>query len=352
MSYSKFQNEAGILNRSRTKQNLPYLPSETTDAIIRDQWITEKRYKELIAFILENWESGNCESFKDPLVEHLIINKENQLYKQLWKGIIRHRTDLLWDDHKYLMANYPDCTLSELLKINLKGYNQFRVQPIDKAVAWRRQYCLSAIDSFINGLETLQEKEEIQMLLNLKNQVATLEKQKPKPSSDKRKIDESVFWELIDTNRTKSANKFEFLDNLKLQLEQFKPNEIRRFDKFVHLKMNELESWDIWALAFIVKSGCGDDGFEDFKAWVVSKGETTFNSIKNLDHNKLKDCFDEDPGLEEFMYLVDSVYESKTGESMKPNKVKRQSLQGNQWDENNLKMNYPILCQIFDYPGD
>ena len=81
-------------------------------------------------------------------------------------------------------------------------------------------------------------------------------------------------------------------------------------------KYNQLNRWELWALAYIVRRGCGDDAFDYFKVWVISKGQEAFEDIKSLNVSKLQRHFDEDPQLEEMFWLVENVYENKTGTAL------------------------------------
>lgn len=350
MSYGKFQKEAGVYTNWRSKNNLPYLDWKKVDEIIRDKWISDKRYKELIAFIIENWDSGNCDDFSRPLSKHLIYNKELNLFKRLWKGIIRNRLEKLWRDVDYQRENYPSITLNIILKTNLKNYNQYSSdESLERTLAWRRLYIIEGINEFIAGLTELNDFEEIEKQNYLISIVSNLDKPKPKPTTDKRKIDECLFWQLIDETRKVSTDQFNFLDNLKSNLEAFQPKEIRNFDKLLITKANELNTWEHWALAYIVRGGCGDDEFDYFKVWSVSKGKNAFQAIKELDENQLLQIFDEDPQLEELYYLAERVYEEKTSDLMPHGKVKATKLTGKKWDEDKLQQTFPRLCKLFNY---
>ena len=113
-----------------------------------------------------------------------------------------------------------------------------------------------------------------------------------------------------------------------------------------------MNTWEHWALAYIVRRGCGDDAFDYFKVWAVSKGQKAFNSIKNIDENELVAIFNEDPQLEEFDYLAEQVYEDKTSDLMQPVKIKSSRLTGKKWDESNLQKTFPTLCKLFDYGSE
>ena len=350
MSYGKFLNDWTIYSRWRDKNNLLKQTMEEGFANVRDKWTADRKYKELIAFILENWDSGNCDDFSRPFSKHLIENKELPLFKQLWKGIIRNRLDKLWRDYDELKSKRPNYTLDAVIRVDICDYNQFSSkESIERTVAWRRLYIMDGINEFIAGLKILNDKEEIEKQASLLSIVSNLDKPRPKPTTDKRKIDENLFWQLIDEARKISNDQFSFLENLKSTLEGFSPKELRNFDKLLKTKANELNTWEHWALAYIVRRGCGDDAFDYFKAWSVSKGQKPFRSIKNINENDLVSIFNEDPQFEEFYYLAEEVYEDKTSDLMPPVKVKSSKLTGKKWSEDSLLKTFPSLCKLFDY---
>jgi len=354
MSYTKFLDAADKYALWRKKNNLPQLHYEALECEVRDKWIQEKRYADLIGFINENWDSGNCDEFAGPLFTELIRSQEDIYYKQLWKGIVRHRLYRLWNSYKILIEREPNVNADQIASINLKSFqlnNETILGDKKKAVAYYRQFALDGLNKFKTGLQQLNDPEEIKRVEKLIHTVTYLQKPKPRPSTDKRKIDEALFWKLISEARKNAADKFEFIENLKNGLETFRPNELRNFQKHLLTNLNELNLWDLWALAYIVKRGCGDDGFDYFKSWVISKGREAFNTVLSLDESKLQSVFDEDPQLEELMSVASEVYEDKTGDIMQPVKVKQQEIKGTEWTEENLEMIFPSLCKLFDFQG-
>lgn len=353
MSYSKFLDDLNDFYKGRHERGITdRLTLDEAQNIVRDNWMKAGRFKELISYILENWDSGNCDDFIKPLTEILLKNREVNLFKRLWKGIIRYRIENVWYYNSSLKENYPDFTLEDLAKINLLDFNQFSSkEDIRRRVAFHRQFTLNGISEFINGLKVLNLVEEIERLNELYNTIFTLQKPKPKPSTDKRKIDEIIFWQLIEKSRQETTDQFEFIDNLKQSLELFKPEELRKFQKLLLTIQDELNSWEHWALAYIVRRGCGDDGFDYFRIWAVSKGQKNFEAIKQLDTTLLKNIFDEDPQLEELLSLAETVYEDKTGEIMKEVKIKQSKLKGKKWSEENIAKDFPVLCNLFNFVG-
>jgi hypothetical protein len=315
LSYGKFLDEVCELN-------LPNNGWEKNQAYIRDKWVEQKRFNELFSYIHENWDSGQWVEFFEPLEKHLIRNQLEKEFIKFWKGLLRHRLSDLW----YSKKEYSDENTFNQQKFTLEGLYRFK-----------------------KGLTELEAEEEIKKTDELIKTVDKLEKPKPKKTTDKRKIDEKLFWELIILNREKSDDKIDFIEKLSNQLEEFKPTEIKRFERTFLTKYQELNRWEIWALAYIVRRGCGDDAFDYFKAWVISKGQKTFEDIKSLKISELKQHFDEDPQLEEMFSLAENVYENKTGELMSPVRVKKQKLSGKEWNEDNLEKEFPEIWKIFEH---
>lgn len=351
MSYSVFLDELNEYYKYN-KQLRPDFKPTMDEALnsVRDNWLVNGKFKELVSFILQNWDSGNCDEFMKPLVDILIKENKPTLFKQLWKGVLRNRVDKVWNNLEILKESYPYFVVEELDKIDLANFNQFSSkEDIWRRVAFHSKYTLNGISEFISGLTILNQNEEIIKANQFFQTIFLLQKPDPKPTTDKRALDEEVFWKLIDQSRLESTDSFDFLDKLKLALEAFKPTEIRKFQKLLLYKQQELYTWEHWALAYISRKGCGDDEFDYFRVWAVSKGKSYFEIIKRIDTSRLLEVFDEDPQLEDLFYLVEEVYESKTGELMKPVKVKQSKLKGNSWNEDALEKDFSVLCKLFNY---
>ncbi|WP_040254731.1 DUF4240 domain-containing protein [Psychroserpens mesophilus] len=331
MSYGKFLDEVGQYYQERKKSNLSEQSWEQNRDDTRDKWIEQKRYSELIAFIHENWDSGQWDEFFEPLEKNLIENKLEKEFIKFWKGLLRIRVNDFWTYLKYYKESGN------------------RYQNWTERISNQKTLIKDGIDRFKKGLSIFNNATEITKLNSILDNVNTLEKPRPKKTTDKRKIDEELFWQLIELNRKKSEDKIDFIENLSNQLEEFKPTEIKKFERTFLTKCQELNRWEIWALAYIARRGCGDDAFDYFKAWVISKGKKTFKDIKTLTIPNLKQHFDEDPQLEEMFYLSENVYENKTGELMSPVRVKKQKLSGKEWKEENLEKEFPEIWKIFEH---
>lgn len=341
MSRRKFLKETDDCFYWRQKNNLPVHKNIfDIDKYIRDKWIAENRHGELISYILDEWDNGDFNDHTDFIEEYeltLLQNKKSKEFIKLWKGILNIRLERLWHYIKACETNSNQfITKDPARRLN--------------ATIERQKFALKGIDRFTKGLLELKEVNELEKVRALRVAVKKLEHPKPHPTTDKRKIDERLFWELIDNSRKESEDKYSFLNVLKARLEKFKHSEIRNFGKQFLIKFNELNTWDNWALVYIARNGCGDDEFDYFKSWVISMGQNVFNTIKAFQVEKFQNLLTlEEPQFEEFMSVTESTYEFKANELMKPIKVKSQKLLGKEWNESTLENEYPELCKIFDY---
>ena len=150
MSYGKFLDDWTKHSRLREKNNLSIQTMEEGFADVRDKWIEDRKYKELITFILENWDSGNCDEFSRPFSKHLVDNKDLSLYKRLCKGIIRNRLEKLWGHFGYLKDVLPNISVDKIKEVNIDNFNQFSAkESIERRVAWERKYIIDGINEFI-----------------------------------------------------------------------------------------------------------------------------------------------------------------------------------------------------------
>jgi hypothetical protein len=328
--------------------------------LIRDKWIQEKKYRKLISYILDDYSSRNCVEFMTLLTEQLVKENKLKLYKRIWTPVIKYNAENFWiyEIHN-LIIDFPNITWSELEAIDtshIKPYGSQSDNSKENASFWGKYY-LKALQLCKSGLERMEDRKEVDNFSSEIQNIYNLE-QKPFKENDlktirvidKRKINEVVFWELIDICRKKTENTDEFIEILREKLLAFKITEIKAFQKLLLTYHNQLNHWNIWALAYVNRRGCGDDCFEYFRFWIISKGKEAFEIIKDFDINNFNKVFnDEDPQFEEFEYLAEEVYSEKTGKVMKQPSVKVSKIQGREWDEDKICLEFPKLCKIFNF---
>ncbi len=83
-------------------------------------------------------------------------------------------------------------------------------------------------------------------------------------------MDAQRFWSIIDTARAAGEPVSTQLAGSLLRL----PSEdILAFQAWFSAYRAQVNREDLWAAAYAIKGGCGDDGFDYFRAWLVTRGE-------------------------------------------------------------------------------
>jgi hypothetical protein len=166
----------------------------------------------------------------------------------------------------------------------------------------------------------------------------------------------SRFWRILAVSRAAAgADPGVHIRTLREALMSLEPAEIVEFDRIFREHMARAYDWDLWGAAYVIGGGCSDDGFTDFRAWLVSKGQDVFGlALQNPD--SLADVLDDKDGdaqFEEFAYVASQAWEQKLGKpaSEYPGDTPTASskLTGEPWeeDEHELAGRYPRLWALF-----
>ncbi|MCL2353780.1 MAG: DUF4240 domain-containing protein [Defluviitaleaceae bacterium] len=120
------------------------------------------------------------------------------------------------------------------------------------------------------------------------------------------------FWSIIEkSNHGK---------NLKDELAKLTQEELLGYKYWWDYLHAESYKQDLWAVAYTVMGGCGDDGFDYFRFWLVTRGQDVYEAaLANTD--SLCDEFDkipdgEYPEWEEVSYIHSEVFEEKWGKDI------------------------------------
>jgi len=166
-------------------------------------------------------------------------------------------------------------------------------------------------------------------------------------------IDE--FWKLIETSREQVTDPFEAHEVLCEELISMGKQEIIEFSKHWYDLMNKSYKWDLWAVAYIIGGGCSDDGFTDFRYWLISQGKEVFNKVVESPKTVIEFVNENTfAGYEEIGYVMHEAFEEVTGGDELPglDELGLSWLEdpvGNQWDEDELPNMFPELCKMFDF---
>ena len=121
------------------------------------------------------------------------------------------------------------------------------------------------------------------------------------------------FWEHIEKSRRRDADEHE--ERLVARLAKRPVNDILDFAHIWDEMLYRTYTWNLWGAAYLINGGCSDDGFRDFRVWLVGRGRHAYeHALKNPD--SLADILDGDPvdgfGLDTAALRA---YEARTGAS-------------------------------------
>jgi hypothetical protein len=167
-------------------------------------------------------------------------------------------------------------------------------------------------------------------------------------------MEKQDFWKLIDASRhAAEGNAEEQIETLTAQVADLSPGEIVAFDRILSEYHARAYDWGLWGAAYVIGGGCSDDGFMDFRGWLISRGEKDYEAAL-ADPESLLDVVTESDGdcqIEGFQYIASQVWEEKTGKSSDdfPSHgiEHREEPAGTPWEEDELEERFPRLCERF-----
>lgn len=106
MSSSRFYREHALLMRPGSSRDHDVRVSEAYDAV-RDKWIAEKRYADLVRAITANWTAGNCVDYMAPLSQALLAAGEFDLHRHLWTRTIKRQVTTFFHKLAWVSGTKP-----------------------------------------------------------------------------------------------------------------------------------------------------------------------------------------------------------------------------------------------------
>ena len=85
---------------------------------------------------------------------------------------------------------------------------------------------------------------------------------------------EDEFWGHIRATRRKDPEAH--AGRLDARLAELPPDEILDFQAIWDDARDRAYRWDVWAAAYLINAGCSDDGFIDFRCWLIVQGREVF----------------------------------------------------------------------------
>jgi hypothetical protein len=131
-------------------------------------------------------------------------------------------------------------------------------------------------------------------------------------------MDETEFWELIDSSREAAErDPEEQADLLVERLVRLDPESVLDFSRHFESRFNRAFTWELWGAAQVLLGTAGDDAFDFFRCWLIGQGREVFEGALHDPYalaGLLTDFDDEiDGDGEELGYAADEAYEQLTG---------------------------------------
>lgn len=129
-------------------------------------------------------------------------------------------------------------------------------------------------------------------------------------------IDRNTFWELLAQAREACGQDLSAeSDWLQRRLHGMDPEQALRFHHIAYRYSDLADQYGLWNAASILCRGCGDDGFVDFRGWLIAQGrEAYLAALKDPDTlaelDRYGGCV-----YEELCYIGDKIYELRTSVS-------------------------------------
>jgi len=162
-----------------------------------------------------------------------------------------------------------------------------------------------------------------------------------------------TFWNLIDITRNASGGNIPKQSDLLIEaLAQGSVDEIFAFEKIMDDLMDNAYDAALWDAAYIIGCGCGDDGFKDFRGWLIAQGKVVYEKAL-ADPESLVDLIEINQDAQEgaLLYVAITAYEQKTGREMPIRAIKINrplpQLRGTNWAEEDKNTRFPILANKF-----
>jgi hypothetical protein len=294
-----------------------------------DAYLEQKKYRQLVDYLCDfNWEVGSDNPMLKRLTETLRREKHRAQLTRLWRSVIAKQKNNFW-----ILAG---------ARGKAPG---LKPASIARAKA-------NALASMRTLHDLLVELGDAPASSKLNEEIALLEREQHRQiatPADPRKMDDELFWSIIEAGRQTNRSTAEHVEALTEQLQAFKAGEIRRFQKILLDKFALAYRWDLWALAYVAQGGCSDDAFEEFRAWLILQGRGLFESALKDMHKILRKV---PRGLSthaaELLFAASTAYEARYGKAMALITAKNKKLAGTPWQENDLPRIYPDIVKHYE----
>lgn len=262
------------------------------------------------------------------------------------------RARRLWRNHLSLIKD----TYWHLVSYRNRGFKPLEIGGESESEQRRRydDYVSQLPDKKTLLLEVLEGAMEFFVraeasepeVMRLEQDIAAVEAEeraRPRGTPDPRDMSEDLFWEIVEGDR--SAPIGERIERLAERLANFKPRAIKEFNRILRTKWNDAYRTDIWALAYLLRGGCSDDAFMDFRAWLIMQGRQIFErTLIDPDGFDVVQFSNSSIGSISILDAPAAAHELRTGKSMPQQELKPAELKGPDCSEDDFATLLPRVA--------
>jgi hypothetical protein len=162
-------------------------------------------------------------------------------------------------------------------------------------------------------------------------------------------MDIEAFWRLIDATRKVSGDDVSRQADLLVdEVVQFSADEILAYHAIMDELMDKAYDAALWDAADIIGCGCSDDGFYEFRGWLIAQGKEVYEKAL-ADPESLIDLIEvnENGQKGHLLHVAITAYKLKTGQEIPPGHGKNPPLKGANWKEEDRHARFPRLAAKF-----
>lgn len=169
-------------------------------------------------------------------------------------------------------------------------------------------------------------------------------------------MDKKAFWEIIENSRSvlsssdPDGNLERQAEAIKQRLSDLSEEEVLSFANIFYALKQDLYTWALWGAAYVIGGGCSDDGFADFRNWIISLGKDAYDLARKSpddlgpvsSHPSVEDVF-----FEELAYIAEEVFEEQFDKELDVAIPYSSEPKGEEWDEDAVDSLYPKLAKLY-----
>ena len=132
------------------------------------------------------------------------------------------------------------------------------------------------------------------------------------------KMNEESYWAIVDSSLKTAQNQPGQEQFLLSALQKMTPGQIAGFHLTTAQLLNETYTAEMWCAGHIMNTRYSDDGFEDFRCWVISRGKEVYYKAKTDPDSLVNEYAEgrEEYAFENFGYVAIEAFEETTGEEL------------------------------------